>query len=151
MSYVANYEPLKRPYICKVLTASSGEEFHVALNYSNDSEREEMSAELIYEHLENCITYIEDKAKTISIVPINEPIGMEPWPAKGWAELEWANAEINLWFMYIYYKEERPVSESDVINLNVQVGDGESGDDHTHEGVDDHTHDPVTGDEIPNA
>jgi hypothetical protein len=151
MSYVANYEPLKRPYICKVLTASSGEEFHVSLNYSNDSEREEMSAELIYEHLENCITYIEDKAKTMSIIPLNEPIGMEPWPAKGWGELEWANAEINLWFNYIYYKAEGSIPESDAINLNLEVGVGEAEDDHTHDGSEDHTHDSATGDETPNA
>jgi len=151
MSYVANYESLKRPYICKVLTASSGEEFHVALNFSNDSEREEMSAELIYEHLENCITYIEDKAKTMSIIALNEPIGTELWPAKGWGELEWANNEINLWFNYIYYKEEGSLPQSDPINLDIQIGTGESSDDHTHEGTEDHTHDPATGDEIPNA
>ena len=151
MSYVANYESLKRPYICKVLTASSGEEFHVALNFSNDSEREEMSAELIYEHLENCITYIEDKAKTMSIIALNEPIGTELWPAKGWGELEWANNEINLWFNYIYYKEEGSLPQSDPINMDIQIGTGESSDDHTHEGAEDHTHDPATGDEIPNA
>ena len=151
MSYVANYESLNRPYICKVLTASSGEEFHIALNFSNDSEREEMSAELIYEHLENCITYIEDKAKTMSVIALNEPIGTEQWPAKGWGELEWANAEINLWFNYIYYKEEGSLPQSDPINMDIQIGTSESSDDHTHEGAEDHTHDPATGDEIPNA
>ena len=137
MSYVANYEPLKRPYICKVLTASSGEEFHVALNFSNDSEREEMSAELIYEHLENCITYIEDKAKTISIIPLNEPIGMEPWPAKGWGELEWANAEINLWFNYIYYKAEGSIPVSGPLDLTITTTTEESESNHDH----DHDHD----------
>jgi hypothetical protein len=151
MSYVANYELGNRPYICKVMTASSGEEFHVALNYSNDSEREQMSAELIYEHLENCIKYIEDKAKTLSIIPLNEPVGIEPWPAKGWGELEWANAEINLWFMYIYYKAEGPLPESDSIDLNLTIGVDEAVDDHTHDGSENHTHDPATGDEIPNA
>jgi hypothetical protein len=140
MSYVANYEPLKRPYICKVLTASSGEEFHIALNYSNDSEREEMSAELIYEHLENCITYIEDKAKTMSIIPLNEPIGMEPWPAKGWGELEWANNEINLWFNYIYYKEERSVPVSEPLDLTITTTTEESESNHDH----DHDHEEPT-------
>ena len=137
MSYVANYEPLKRPYICKVITASSGEEFHVALNYSNDSEREQMSAELIYEHLENCITYIEDKAKTMSIIPLNEPIGMEPWPAKGWGELEWANAEINLWFNYIYYKAEGSIPVSGPLDLTITTTttteESESNHDHDHD------------------
>jgi hypothetical protein len=31
ISYVPNYEPGNKPYICKVFTASSGEEFHTAL------------------------------------------------------------------------------------------------------------------------
>ena len=140
MSYVANYESLKRPYICKVLTASSGEEFHVALNFSNESEREEMSAELIYEHLENCITYIEDKAKTMSIIPLNEPIGMEPWPAKGWGELEWANAEINLWFMYIYYKAEGSLPVSGPLDLTITTTTEESESNHEH----DHEHEEPT-------
>jgi hypothetical protein len=141
MSYVANYESLKRPYICKILTASSGEEFHVALNFSNDSEREEMSAELIYEHLENCITYIEDKAKTMSIIPLNEPIGMEPWPAKGWGELEWANAEINLWFNYIYYKAEGSIPVSGPLDLTITTTTTEESEsDHDH----DHDHEEPT-------
>lgn len=117
ITYIANYEPVNRPYICKVLTASSGESFHVALNFSNESEKADMSAELIYQHLENCITYIEDKAKELRVVPLNESIGTEPWPAIGWSELEWANNEISLWWNYIYYKEENAVPESTSINL----------------------------------
>ena len=136
ITYVANYEPVNRPYICKVFKASSGEEFHVALNYSNDVERKEMSVELIYQHLENCVTYIEDKSKEIKIIAFDEPVNNEPWPAKGWIELAWANEEINLWWSYIYYKEER---ESDPINLNINATE------------ENHTHDPETGEEIPNA
>lgn len=121
MSYVANYESLNRPYICKVLTASSGEEFHVSLNFSNDSEREEMSAELIYEHLENCVKYMADKAHELVLIKAGESIGSEPNPVKGWAELEWTNNEINLWFMYVYYKAEGSLPESEPLELNLTV------------------------------
>jgi hypothetical protein len=138
MSYKANYEPTSRPYICKVLTATSGEEFHTALNYENNTERLEMSAELIYEHLENCITYMEDKSKEIKIIQLDEQVGKEPWPAVGWNELLWANNEINLWWSYIYYKNEEE-------GVTVSI------DDHVHDETSDHTHDPETGDEIPNA
>ena len=138
MSYKANYETGKRPYICKVLTASSGEEFHTALNYENNTERLEMSAELIYEHLENCTKYIEDKSKELKIIQLNEEVGSEPWPAVGWIELLWGNNEINLWWSYIYYKNEE---ESVTVTLS----------DHVHDETSDHTHDPETGDEIPNA
>jgi hypothetical protein len=138
MSYKANYELGKRPYICKVLTASSGEEFHTALNYENSTERLEMSAELIYEHLENCTKYIEDKSKELKIIQLDEEVGSEPWPAIGWIELLWGNNEINLWWSYIYYKNEQE-------NATITVSD------HVHDETSDHTHDPVTGDEIPNA
>ena len=138
ISYQANYEPVNRPYICKVFTASSGEEFHTALNYENNTERLEMSAELIYEHLTNCVKYIEDKSKELKIIQLNEPVGSEPWPAVGWNELLWGNNEINLWWRYIYYKEEQ---ESVTISIS----------DHAHDETSDHTHDPETGEEIPNA
>ena len=139
MSYEANYEPVNRPYICKVLTASSGEEFHTALNYENSTERLEMSAELIYEHLNNCLKYIEDKSKELKVIQLDEQIGSEPWPALGWNELLWANNEINLWWSYIYYKNEE-------IGVNITMSE-----EHSHDGTEDHTHDEVTGEEIPNA
>jgi hypothetical protein len=138
ITYEANYEPVNRPYICKVFTASSGEESHTAINYENQAERLEVSAELIFQHLENCVTYMEDKSKEIKIVQLDEPIGSEPWPAVGWNELLWANNEINLWWSYIYYKDEE-------LGVTITMSD-----EHSHEGSD-HAHDPATGDEIPNA
>jgi hypothetical protein len=139
ITYEANYEPVNRPYICKVFTASSNEEFHTALNYENQTERLEMSAELIYRHLDNCIKYIEDKSKELKIVKLEEPIGSEPWPAVGWSELLWANNEINLWWSYIYYKDEEP-------GVTITMSE-----EHSHDGSEDHTHDPETGEEVPNA
>lgn len=144
ITYVANYELGNRPYICKVLTASSGEEFHVALNYSNESERDEMSPELIYQHLENCATYMGDKAKEIKVIAIDEPVGKEPWPAKGWSELLWTNDEIILWWTYIYYKKEESVPESSPVEVELQLSTGpeiyEDGEAHTHEDGETHTH-----------
>jgi hypothetical protein len=139
MSYKANYESVDRPYICKVFTASSGEEFHTALNYENNTERLEMSAELIYEHLENCLKYIEDKSKELKVIKLDEQVGSESWPAVGWNELLWANNEINLWWSYIYYKDEEEG------NATITISD------HVHDETSDHTHDPETGEEIPNA
>ena len=56
ITYEANYEPVNKPYICKIFTASSGEESHTSLSFDNEAERLEMSPELIYEHLDNCVT-----------------------------------------------------------------------------------------------
>ncbi len=122
ISYVPNYEVGNKPYICKVFTASSGEEFHTAINFSNETEREELSQETILGHLDNVITYINDRSDSLDYVKLDESLNNEPWPLKGWTDLLWANDEITVWWHYIYYKEEV-----------------------------DHAHDPETGDEIPNA
>lgn len=138
INYQARYEVGKRPNISKIFTASSGEEFSMAINFENTEDKEAVSAELIYEHLDNCVKYIQDEAKDLKIIQLNEPVGSEPWPAVGWFELLWANNEINLWWNYIYFKEEGP---NGVITIS----------EHTHDGTEDHTHDPETGESIPNA
>jgi hypothetical protein len=124
ISYVTNYEVGNKPYICKVFTASSGEEFHTAINFSNETERKEVSQEVILGHLDNILTYINDRSNSLDYVKLDEPVNNEPWPLKGWKDLQWANEEINIWWHFLYYKEEEE---------------------------EDHTHDPETGDEIPNA
>lgn len=141
ITYQANYEPVNKPYICKVFTASNGEEMHTALNFSNEAEKEEMSVELIYEHLSNVIKYIQDRSETLTVIGYEENINEEPWAIKGWKDLEWANNEAWLWWNYIYFKD-RPMSE-----FTPAVDETP----HTHDGTEDHTHDPETGEEIPNA
>ena len=139
ITYEANYEPVNKPYICKIFTASSGEESHTSLSFDNESERLEMSPELIYKHLDNCVKYMQDRSKEIKIIQLDESIGSQSWPAIGWNDLLWANTEINLWWGYIYYKEERS-------SLDITISD-----EHVHDETSDHTHDPETGEEIPNA
>jgi hypothetical protein len=145
IEYKANYEVGNRPYICKAFTASNGEEIHTALHFANEDERKEFSAELIYEHLGNVIKYIQDTAKDLSMIALDEPVGSNPWAIKGWEKLEWANAEAHLWWNDVYYRPESPVNNQP--NQVVYI----SGDDHVHTEEADHTHDPETGEEIPNA
>ena len=138
INYQASYTAGVRPAIKKVFTATSGEEFAMAINFENTEDKEAVTAELIYTHMNNCIQYIQDKSETLRLIALDEPVGSEAWPAIGWFELLWANNEINLWWNYIYFKEEQA-------NATMTI------DAHTHEGSEDHTHDPETGEEIPNA
>ena len=138
INYQANYTAGVRPAIKKVFTATSGEEFAMAINFENTEDKEAVTAELIYTHMNNCIQYIQDKSETLRLIALDEPVGSEAWPAIGWFELLWANNEINLWWNYIYFKEEQA-------NATMTI------DPHIHEGSEDHTHDPETGEEIPNA
>jgi len=145
IEYIAEYNGEDRPYICKKFTASSSEEVHTAININNTQERDTLSAELIYTHMDNVIKYITKTSETIQMIQLDENPGFEPWPLKGWAEVEWAKEECILWWQYIYFKDNPtrateiavPVDEESIV--------------HTHEGDEDHTHDPETGEEVPNA
>jgi hypothetical protein len=145
IEYIAEYNDEDRPYICKKFVASSSEEVHTSININNTQERDSLSAELIYTHMDNVIKYITKTSETIQMIQLNENTGLEPWPLKGWSEIEWAKEECVLWWQYIYFKD-NPTRASEIV-----VSAEEESIEHTHEGDEDHTHDPETGDEIPNA
>jgi hypothetical protein len=105
IEYIAEYNGEDRPYICKKFTASSSEEVHTAININNTQERGELSAELIYNHMDNVLKYVTDVSKTLEVIQLNENTGFEAWPIRKWAEVEWAKEECILWWNYIYYKD----------------------------------------------
>ena len=145
IEYIAEYNNEDRPYICKKFVASSSEEVHTSININNTRERDDLSAELIYTHMDNVLKYITKTSETVQMIQLNENTGLEPWPLKGWAEIEWAKEECILWWQYIYFKD-NPARASEIV-----VPVDEESIVHTHEGDEDHTHDPETGEEIPNA
>lgn len=140
IEYVANfYGAEKKPYICKKFVSSSGEESHTALAYANEDERIEMSDELIYEHLDNIVKYIQQRSLDLSVVQLNESTVDHPWPVKNWPDIEWAMNEIILWWNYVYYKSMS--TEPQVVYIEHS---------HSHP-EDDHTHDPETGEVVSNS
>ena len=145
IEYIAEYNDEDRPYICKKFTASSSEEVHTSININNTQEREELSAELIYTHMDNVLKYITKTSETVQMIQLDENTGFEPWPLKGWAEIEWAKEECILWWQYIYFKD-NPTRSTEIV-----VPVDEESIVHTHESDEDHTHDPETGAEVPNA
>lgn len=165
VEYHPNYEPVNKPYICKVFKSSSGEENHTAINISNEAEKSELSIEIVYAHLNNVLQYIRDRSETLSVIGYDEEVNGEPWAIRGWTDIEWAQNESWLWWNYIYYKERQephshiyttPSGEQIVLDgltpeeieaIMIQYG----GQVHTHDGTEDHTHDPETGGEVPNA
>lgn len=106
IEYIPNfYGAEKRPVICKKFTAESGEEVHTHLNVGNEVELEELNPEIIYAHMNNCLQYVEAKIDTMSIIQLDESANGEPWPVRGWDEMQWSQNEINLWWQYVYYKD----------------------------------------------
>lgn len=162
ISYHPNYEPVNKPYICKLFKASNGEEVHTAINISNEAEKAELTVETIYEHLENVLKYMQDRSETLSVIKYDEEVNGEPWPVRGWPDMEWAINEVWLWWNYIYYKERNQHSHIHTTSDGQQIVlDGMTEEEiqaliaadasHTHDGSEDHTHDPETGEPVPNA
>ena len=114
IEYIAEYNDEDRPYICKKFTASSSEEVHTSININNTQERDTLSAELIYTHMDNVIKYITKTSETVQMIQLDENPGFEPWPLKGWAEIEWAKEECILWWQYIYFKD-NPARATEIV------------------------------------
>ena len=114
IEYIAEYNDEDRPYICKKFTASSSEEVHTSININNTQERDTLSAELIYTHMDNVIKYITKTSETVQMIQLDEHTGFEPWPLKGWAEIEWAKEECILWWQYIYFKD-NPARATEIV------------------------------------
>lgn len=141
ISYQSNYEVGNKPYICKVFTASNGEEVHTALHFGNEDERKTFSPELVYEHLNNLLQYIRDESTNLSMIALDEAVGTEPYSIKGWEKIDWAQREIYFWWHDIYYRPESPVNNPPT--LEEQEAEHAHGDDEQP-----HFHNPVTGDPI---
>jgi hypothetical protein len=150
IEYIANfYEGEKRPSICKKFTSSTNEESHTVINVGNESEISEISAETVYQHMDNVLRYLDIKMDSMSLVQLNEFNSGEAWPIKGWSEVEWCQNEIILWWNYIYYKDydERVQAYIDAqYEAEQQRLEEEGWVPAEHAG---HTHDPETGEEIP--
>lgn len=127
IEYIANYDETSRPYICKKFTATSSEEVHTAININNTQERDELSAELIYDHMDNVLKYVTDVSKTLELIQLDESTGFESWPIRKWAEIEWAKEECILWWQYIYFKD-NPTRATEI-----QVPVEEISVEHTHD------------------
>ena len=157
IEYVANfYGAEKRPYICKKFTTSNGEEAHTPINIGNTEELENLSAEVIYSHMENVIKYLDEKMDTMTLIQLDDIFHEEPWPIRGWSEVEWCQNEIVLWWQYIYYKDYDERAEAIIAarleaESAARLAEEEASAEHTHDGTEDHTHDPETGEEIPNS
>jgi hypothetical protein len=106
IEYIPNfYGAEKRPSICKVFTADSGEDAHTAINVGNEAELDNLTPEIIYAHMNNCLQYVEAKIDSMQLIQLDESSNGEEWPVRGWSEVAWAQNEISLWWQHVYYKD----------------------------------------------
>jgi hypothetical protein len=107
MSYQFEYDgPSARPRWVKVITDSNGAEQRVFLNFSNDEEREGLTDEEIYAHLDNIVQYIKDVSQGIYPIGLQET-ATDGWHLRGgWGEIEWGKEESFKWWEFVYYRDE---------------------------------------------
>jgi hypothetical protein len=108
MSYQFEYDgPSARPRWVKVITDSDGAEQRVVLNFKNEEERESLTDENVYFHLDNLIQYIKDVSQGISAIGLEDMPAADGWHFNGgWGEIEWAKQEVLVWWESVYYKNE---------------------------------------------
>lgn len=110
IEYELIYEVGSRPEVHKKFTASSGETFSMPFGFESTVERDSLSSEEIYAHLENLLAYIKEKSQNLSVVQLDEQLDGDGWHLNGgWAEMVWANEEILKWWEYVYYRPEEEV------------------------------------------
>jgi hypothetical protein len=112
MSYVFEYEGLVdgayvRPKWLRVITEADGVEHKIVLNFSNESERDTLTTEQVYSHLNNLVQYMKDVSQGASILGPEDKIPSDGWHFNGsWGEVEWAKDESFKWWDSVYYKNE---------------------------------------------
>lgn len=100
------YTKGSRPEWKKTFTASDGETFSVSLVFSNTQEREALTVEEAFTHLDNLVQYLKDLTNELQIIGFNDspPIGRYPF-TPGYDEVSWTLEEISRWWNWAYYND----------------------------------------------
>lgn len=108
MRYQFEYDgPSARPRWVKVITDTDGVDQRTVLNFANKEERESLTNEEVYNHLDNLVQYIKDVSQAISPIGLDENRPADGWHINGnWGEVEWAKEETLSWWESVYYKNE---------------------------------------------
>lgn len=100
IEYKSKYEAGKEPHICKLITASSGEEFCTEINLTNTSEVENVSDETIHEHIDHLGQYLQHLAADFAPYPEPE-VWSQPWPFVNMKEIYNALEKATQWWNHL--------------------------------------------------
>jgi hypothetical protein len=105
IEYVAIYEVGSEPRLCKKIVISGSDPIYTDIMISNKSELENISDELIYEHMENLVLHIKNLSESIAITP-NNMSPTEAWPLNGWHDISHVNENLTEWWSFVFYRPE---------------------------------------------
>jgi hypothetical protein len=104
VTYEARYPEGGRPSLCKVVKTGT-EEVLTVLLVNNTDETANLSDDLVWEHMNNLVTYIRAAAQQVTLVDQ----GMQPsdgWPLIGWPAVSRAQEELVAWWVFCTYRDE---------------------------------------------
>jgi hypothetical protein len=101
IEYKAKYETGQEPHICKLITASSGEEFCTEINLTNKGELDSISDETINEHLDHLGQYLTHLAADFAPYPEPE-VWSKPWPFVNIKEIYDVLEKATAWWNHLY-------------------------------------------------
>lgn len=137
IEYKAKYEAGHQPHICKLITASSGEEFCTEINLTNKSEVENVSDETINEHIEHLIGYLHHLTDGVELYSESE-IWTKPFPFKNFKEITENLQTMIDWWRHLNYND----NEGNTLVMTESEHEALHASDAPHE------HDPETGEPI---
>jgi hypothetical protein len=111
IEYTAEYNENVKPFLCKKITLG-GESINTEITIHNKTELENLTNEVIYEHLNNLVLYIKNYlTPKLELTPYEQPL-TTPWPLINWHELSHVNDEISDWHQFVYYRTEVLLEEN---------------------------------------
>lgn len=114
MNYSFTYDKGSRPRWVKIFTSSSGETYVTTLVFENTEDREKLTVEQTFEHIENLTKYIKDRANQIFPIYLEDTAPEDGWHFKGgWSEVEWAKDEALKWWNWAYYNDDFIAEEAE--------------------------------------
>jgi hypothetical protein len=105
IEYTAEYDEDVKPFLCKKITLG-GEVIRTEISIHNKTELDNLTDEVIYEHLNNLVLYMKnDLSPQLEVTPYRQAL-TSPWPLIKWHELSHINDEISEWHQFVYYRTE---------------------------------------------
>lgn len=104
VSYASRVTSGEMPRLCKVLTVGTVT-IDTAITTDNKEEFKNISDELVLEHINNVIAYIQSKAPNLSCTPIADS-PTQTWPLNGFRDIVDAGVELDKWWWAAHNREE---------------------------------------------
>jgi len=103
-TYKTRFDGEHKPLLLKVVTSGS-ESVETSINLSNSDETSNLSDDMIWDHMDNLVQYLNHLAGTATLIAR----GVSPdsgWPVSGWTDMVKTHEEIIQWWVYVTQRDE---------------------------------------------